>query len=78
MNVGAARMAWHAQENRAALDIDTMPAMIEAEDAVCAYARDRQIGKSKLRPRISAGADGRAIDHIIIPRSRTRRCPVSK
>src|SRR5437868_10222016 len=71
-------MAWHAWENRAALDIDAMPALIEAEDAVCAYARDRQIGKGKLRPRISAGTDARAIDQIIVQRSQTWRCVASK
>src|SRR5207237_6054378 len=66
MNARAAGMFWHTHENRSVFNIDAASALIEAEDAVCAHARDRQIGKSKLRPRISAGADSRTIDHIIV------------
>jgi hypothetical protein len=44
----ASGILWHAQKNRAALELPAAPGFVESENGIRAQSRDRQIFKSKL------------------------------
>ena len=69
-----ARILWHAEKNRAAVELDVAPGSIETENSVRAEASNGQIGESKFRARIPSGAHACVFAHFVVQGCGSRRC----
>ena len=72
IDLGAAGILRHPQENRAATQIDRARTFIKTENRICTQARDCQIGEGQFAARISSGTHRRVARDLVIHRRRFR------